>query len=172
MNKETGIIFVDVAQSVNESWKKHPPIKLVSVSIILLMVLTAFAMVDSSSLSSSSHKESPPLTGDKSFSNGTFSTSYGMVQNGTSSSWEITFGPPSTLHIYGHVHDNTTNQGNTSVVNQTVNAAIVNYNVTVCPASIVAEVGEIVMDGSELTVIVDEAVAVLPTLSVTLIVTV
>ena len=80
MAKDTGIIFLDVSTSISEKIKTKPPIKLMSLFFIGLMVFTAFSMV---TFSSQPANASPPLTGDKAFSNASLYTPYTQTQTDT-----------------------------------------------------------------------------------------
>ena len=86
------------------------------------MVFTAFSMV---TFISQPANASPPLTGDKAFSNVSLWTNYASTQSGSSSSWNVTFSESGTANIYGHVKDSNGNQANSSVVGQTINPASV-----------------------------------------------
>ena len=59
MDKDTGIIFLDVLTSISEKIRKKPPIKLMSLFFIGLMVFTAFSMV---TFITQPVNASPPLT--------------------------------------------------------------------------------------------------------------
>ena len=96
MAKDTGIIFLDVSRSINEKIKKKSPIKIMSLFFIGLMVFTAFSMV---TFITQPANASPPLTGDKAFSNASLFTPYTQTQTGSNPSFNLTIPTHGVINV-------------------------------------------------------------------------
>ena len=85
--------------------------------VLTLMVLTSFSTINFTAQPASA---SPPLTGDVANATATVSTSYNLMQSGSSNTAATTFSDSGNYKIYVHVGDADANTANSSAVNQSV----------------------------------------------------
>ncbi len=122
--KPTGIIFIDIFKD-----RRWPSPKFLAFFAVLVMVFTSFAMLNFSfSPQAAASPLSPPLTGDKAFSNASLYGPYVMVQNGTGSSWSIIFNNSGTYQAYVNGSDSATHKATSNTVGQTVSPSAPLYS--------------------------------------------
>ena len=130
MAKDTGIIFLDVSTSISEKIKTKPPIKLMSLFFVGLMVFTTFSMV---TFITQPANASPPLTGDKAFSNASLYTPYTQTQTGSNPSFNFTISTHGVINVKANMTDGNSKNATSNVIGQIINPAAVAVNVKSVP---------------------------------------